>query len=125
MVRDFTYVADIAQGVVRALDHPATPNEEWNGSDPDPATSQAPYRVYNIGNNRPVQLLEYIAALEECLGRKAKMDLLPMQAGDVPATMADVTELEKAVGFRPSTPVQEGIARFVAWYRDFYRVGSE
>ena len=120
MVRDFTYIDDIAEGVVRALDTTATPNPAWDGNDPDPATSAAPYRVYNIGNNRPVQLLEYIGALEKSLGRKAELQLLPMQPGDVPSTMADVTELEHAVGFRPATSVEEGIARFVAWYTEFY-----
>lgn len=124
MVRDFTYVDDIVEGIVRVLDRPAAPNADWTGSDPDPATSNAPYRIYNIGNSNPVELLRYIAALEKCLGRKAELDLLPMQPGDVPATMADVTELQEAVGFRPRTPVDEGIARFVDWYKDFYSVGE-
>ena len=122
MIRDFTYIDDIAEGVVRILDRVPQPDPNWNGDDPDPATSYAPYRVYNIGNNQPVELLRYIAALEKSLGRKARMDLLPMQPGDVPSTMADVSELEAAVGFRPKTSVEEGIARFVAWYREFYRV---
>jgi UDP-glucuronate 4-epimerase len=122
MVRDFTYVDDIAEGVIRVLDRPATPDANWRGDDPDAATSRAPYRVFNIGNNKPVPLMDYIAALESALGRKAKLDLLPMQAGDVPSTMADVSALEKATGYRPSTSVQEGVGRFVKWYREFYNV---
>jgi UDP-glucuronate 4-epimerase len=122
MVRDFTYVDDIAEGVIRVLDRLPQPDPNWNGDDPDPATSYVPYRIYNIGNNKPIELLRYIAALEQCLGRKAKLDLLPMQPGDVPSTMADVSELEAAVGFRPKTAVEEGIARFVEWYRDFYKI---
>ncbi len=122
MIRDFTYVDDIVEGVVRTLDHPAQPDPEWNGDDPDPATSDAPYRVYNIGNNQPVLLLDCIAMLEEELGRKAKMEFLPIQPGDVVSTMADVSELERAVGFRPSTPLRTGIARFVSWYREYYGV---
>ncbi len=121
MIRDFTYVDDIVEGVVRVVDDIAAPDPEWNGADPDPARSYAPYRIFNIGNNRPVPLLDYIGALETCLGRKAKMELLPMQPGDVPSTMADVTELEQAVGFRPTTTIQEGIARFVEWYKDYYK----
>jgi UDP-glucuronate 4-epimerase len=122
MVRDFTFIDDIAEGVVRALDHPPAGNPDWSGAEPDPATSPAPYRVFNIGNNEPVELLRYIAALEQCLGKKARLDLQPMQPGDVPSTMADVSELEQAVGFRPRTSVEEGIARFVAWYLEFYQV---
>jgi UDP-glucuronate 4-epimerase len=122
MVRDFTYIDDIVEGVVRVLDRPAAPNPDWSGDDPDPATSYAPYRVFNIGNNKPVQLLTYIAAIEKAVGRKATLDLLPMQAGDVPSTMADVTELEKATGFRPTTSVDDGVARFVEWYRGYYGV---
>jgi UDP-glucuronate 4-epimerase len=122
MIRDFTYVDDIVEGVVRVLGTPAQPDPAWNGDHPDPASSSAPYRVYNIGNNMPVMLLECIAMLEECLGKKAIMDFLPMQPGDVISTMADVSELEHAVGFRPRTPLREGISRFVQWYREFYRV---
>lgn len=122
MIRDFTYVDDIVEGVVRVADTPAVPDPDWNGDDPDPATSSAPYRVYNIGNNMPVLLLDCIAMLEECLGKKARMDFLPMQPGDVTSTMADVSELERAVGFRPRTPLREGISRFVQWYREYYRV---
>ena len=122
MVRDFTYVDDIIEGVVRVIDHTATPDPAWNSNAPDPATSYAPYRLYNIGNNTPVKLMRYINALEECLGKKAIMEMLPMQPGDVPATQADVSRLERDVGFRPATPVEEGIARFVKWYREYYRV---
>ena len=120
MVRDFTYVDDIVEGVIRASDDPAKPNPAWNGDDPDPATSYAPWRIFNIGNNRPVQLLRYIEVLEECLGRKAEMEFLPMQPGDVPSTMADTTELSAAVGFKPDTPVEVGVRRFVEWYREYY-----
>jgi UDP-glucuronate 4-epimerase len=124
MVRDFTYVDDIVEGVVRVIDRPAAPDPAWRGDEPDPATSRAPYRIYNIGNNRPVNLMRYIEVLEECLGRKAVMQMLPMQPGDVQATMADVSALEQAVGFRPRTTVEEGVARFVDWYRDFYGIGG-
>jgi UDP-glucuronate 4-epimerase len=124
MIRDFTYVDDIVEGIVRVIDTPAAPNPAWRGDDPDPATSRAPYRIYNIGNNSPVNLMRYIEVLEQCLGRKAIMQMLPMQPGDVQATMADVSNLERAVGFRPRTTVEEGVARFVDWYRDFYGVGS-
>jgi UDP-glucuronate 4-epimerase len=120
MVRDFTYVDDVVEGVLRVLDRPATADEGWNGNDPDPATSHAPYRIYNIGNDRPVLLLDYIAALERTLGKKAKLDLQPMQPGDVASTQADVTELERAIGFRPRTSIDEGIRRFVEWYRGYY-----
>jgi len=122
MVRDFTYVDDIVQGILGVIDHPAKPNGTWRGDAPDPATSQAPYRIYNIGNNRPVKLMRYIEVLEEALGRKAVLDLQPMQKGDVPATMADVSALEEEVGYRPSTPVEVGIPRFVEWYRNYYKV---
>ena len=122
MIRDFTYIDDVAEGVVRVLDRIAEGDPEWSSDDPDPARSRAPYRVYNIGNNNPVQLLEYIAMLEEQLGKKAKMELLPIQPGDVPATMADVRELEQATGFRPSTTVREGIAAFVKWYKEYYKI---
>ncbi len=122
MVRDFTYVDDIIEGVVRVIDHTATSDPAWDSNAPDPATSYAPYRLYNIGNNTPVKLMRYINALEECLGKKAIMEMLPMQPGDVPATQADVSRLERDVGFKPATPVEEGIARFVKWYREYYRV---
>ncbi|HYO75299.1 MAG TPA: NAD-dependent epimerase [Thermoanaerobaculia bacterium] len=120
MVRDFTYIDDIVEGVIRAMDQTAQSDSQWSGDDPDPSGSFAPYRIFNIGNNNPVQLLDYIAVIEECLGKKAKLELLPMQPGDVPATMADVSRLERAVGFRPATSVAEGVRRFVDWYRDYY-----
>jgi len=119
--RDFTYVDDIAGGVVAALDHVAAPDPRWNGDAPDPATSSAPYRLYNIGNNRPIELMHYIGLLERCLGRKAEVNLLPLQVGDVPDTWADAEDLVRDVGYRPSTPVEEGIGKFVAWYLDYYR----
>ncbi len=120
--RDFTYIDDIVEGVMRVLDQAATPNPAWSGAAPDSATSPAPYRLYNIGSHRPVELLRYIEVLEQCLGRTAIKNLLPMQPGDVPDTYADVEALERDVGYRPATPVEEGIARFVAWYREYYRV---
>ena len=122
MIRDFTYIDDIVEGVIRILDRVPSPNEGWKSDDPDPATSSAPYRVYNIGNNRPVELMTYISVLEKALGKKARLDLLPMQPGDVPSTMADVKDLERDTGFRPKTTVEEGIARFVTWYRKYYGV---
>ncbi|MDA8364918.1 MAG: NAD-dependent epimerase [Gammaproteobacteria bacterium] len=122
MVRDFTYIDDIVEGVIRVIDRPATPNAEWSGDRPDPATSRAPYRIFNIGNNSPVELMRYIHILEQELGREAILELLPMQDGDVPATVADVSELAAAVGFRPATPVEVGISRFVRWYREYYKV---
>ena len=125
MVRDFTYIDDIVEGVVRTLDHVASPDAAWSAHDPDPATSNAPYRIYNIGNNRPVPLLEWIAALERAIGKKANISLQPLQPGDVISTMADVSELEAAVGFRPVTTIDEGLSRFVAWYRDYYGYGDE
>ncbi len=120
--RDFTYVDDIVEGVIRVLDQAATPDPNWSSDAPDPATSRAPYRLYNIGSHRPVELMRYIEVLEECLGRKAIKNLLPMQPGDVPDTHADVTALIADVGYQPDTPIEEGVARFVAWYRDYYRV---
>jgi len=120
--RDFTYVDDIVGGVVAALDRIATPNPAWNGDSPDPATSSAPYRIYNIGNQRPVELMRYIEVLEECLGRKAEKNLLPLQLGDVPDTWADVEDLVADVGYRPSTPVEVGVRRFVEWYVRYYDV---
>ena len=122
--RDFTYVDDIAGGVVAALDRVAAPDPRWDGDNPDPATSRAPYRLYNIGNNRPVELMRYIEVLEDCLGRKAEKNLLPLQVGDVPDTWADAEDLVREVGYRPSTPVEEGVAKFVAWYLDYYRDGG-
>jgi UDP-glucuronate 4-epimerase len=122
--RDFTFVDDIAAGVVASLDHVAAPDPRWNGDDPDPATSRAPYRLYNIGNNRPVELMHYIEVLERCLGRKAEKNLLPLQIGDVPDTWADAEDLVREVGYRPSTPVEEGVEKFVAWYLEYYRDGG-
>jgi UDP-glucuronate 4-epimerase len=119
--RDFTFVDDTVEGVVRTLDKVAASSPDWSGKDPDPATSLAPYRVYNIGNNTSVNLLDFIAAIENALGRKAQMNMLPMQAGDVEETYADIEALSEAVGFRPSTPIEEGIEKFVRWYRDYYQ----
>jgi UDP-glucuronate 4-epimerase len=118
--RDFTYVDDIVEGVIRASDQIATPAPGWSGEDPDPATSNAPFRIFNIGNSSPVRLSAYIEALEEALGKKAVQEMQPMQPGDVPDTSADFSELEKAVGYRPATPVAEGVRRFAKWYRDYY-----
>jgi UDP-glucuronate 4-epimerase len=120
--RDFTYVADIVEGILRTLDKPAQPNPSWSGDTPDPSTSTAPYRLYNIGNQQPVELMTYIELLEECLGRKAEKNLLPLQAGDVPDTWADVEDLVTDVGYRPQTPVEVGVKRFVDWYLEYYRV---
>jgi UDP-glucuronate 4-epimerase len=122
MRRDFTYVDDIVEGVIRVLDHTAAANPEWTGADPDPGTSAAPYRIYNIGNHEPVELMRLIGVLEECLGRKAEKNMLPMQPGDVPATFADVDDLQADVGFHPGTPIEEGVQRFVEWYRSYYQV---
>ena len=122
MVRDFTFVDDIVEGIVRVLDRVAAPDPQWIADKPDPARSRAPWRVYNIGNHQPVQLLDCIAVLEEELGRKATMELLPMQPGDVPSTMADVAELQGATGFHPATSIRDGIAAFVRWYKEYYRL---
>ena len=124
MIRDFTYIDDITEGVVRTLDCVAAPDPAFDPADPDPARSAAPYRVFNIGNNRPVHLLDCIAVLEKTLGKKAEMELLPMQPGDVPSTMADVSDLEQAVGFRPQTTIEDGVASFVNWYRQYFRINS-
>lgn len=120
--RDFTYVDDIVEGVVRVLDQVAAADPSWSSEEPNPATSSAPWRIHNIGNSDPVPLLEFIATIEQALGRKAVMEMRPRQAGDVLRTAADVSALEAAVGFRPHTPLAEGIGRMVSWYRDFYRV---
>ncbi len=120
--RDFTYIDDIAQGVVRSVDKVATANPDWSSDTPDPGTSSAPYRLYNIGNQEPVELLRFIEVLEECLGVKAQMNMLPLQPGDVPSTFADVEDLVQDVGYRPATSVEEGVKRFVEWYREYYRV---
>jgi UDP-glucuronate 4-epimerase len=118
--RDFTYIDDIVEGIIRTCDQIAAPNPNWSSSQPDPATSNAPFRIYNIGNNKPTKLLEYLTALEKALGRTAKVELLPLQPGDVPDTFADLSELEVAVGYKPATPIKNGIARFVEWYRDYH-----
>jgi UDP-glucuronate 4-epimerase len=122
MRRDFTYIDDIVEGVVRVLDRVATPDAGWNGDTPDPGTSFAPYRIYNIGNNQPVGLLEMIASLEDELGIKAQKRFLELQPGDVPATYADIDALAEAVDFRPQTSIREGIRRFVAWYREYHKI---
>jgi UDP-glucuronate 4-epimerase len=122
MVRDFTYIDDIVEGLLRVLDRPAEPDPTFNTAEPDPACSWAPYRVFNIGNSNPTPLLDYIEAVEAALGITAEKQFLPMQPGDVPATAADTTDLEAWTGFKPNTPVREGVARFVAWYREFYAV---
>ncbi|NDC80895.1 MAG: NAD-dependent epimerase [Verrucomicrobia bacterium] len=119
MRRDFTYVDDIVEGVMRLTRYPAQPNPEWSGKNPDPATSPAPYRIYNIGNNQPVELGRFVAAIEAATGKKAKIVKKPMPPGDVVATAANVDDLERAVGFRPQTPIEEGMKRFVDWYRSF------
>ncbi len=120
MQRDFTYIDDIVEGLVRVLGRPPAPNPAWSGERPDPSSSFAPYRIYNIGNNQPVALMDFIATLEGHLGRTAKKNFLPLQAGDVPATFADVDDLMADVGFKPATSITEGIGRFVAWYRAYY-----
>ena len=122
MKRDFTYVDDIVEGIVRTLDRPATANSMWSGDNPDPGTSSAPARIYNIGNHQPVELMHFIEILERALGKKAEKRLMPLQPGDVPATYADIDDLARDVGFKPTTPIEEGIPRFVKWYREFYRI---
>jgi UDP-glucuronate 4-epimerase len=122
MRRDFTYVDDIVEGILRTADHVATPDAAWTGDVPDPGTSSAPYRVYNIGNDDPVELMELIATLERELGQVAVKNMLPIQPGDVPATWANVDDLTRDVGFKPATPIAEGVKRFVGWYREFYQV---
>jgi len=118
--RDFTYVDDIVEGVIRSMDHTAAPNEKWDPANPDPGTSRAPYRLYNIGNQRPVELMRYIELIEECVGKKSEKNLLPIQPGDVPDTWADTTALASDVGYQPSTPVETGVKNFVEWYLEFY-----
>jgi UDP-glucuronate 4-epimerase len=120
--RDFTYVDDIVEGVIRVLDRPAEPNGAWSGADPDSATSTAPYRLYNIGNHQPVELMRYIEVLEQCLGKTAEKTLLPLQAGDVPDTYADVEDLVRDTGYKPATPIEVGVRNFVDWYRGYYGV---
>ena len=125
MVRDFTYIDDIVEGIARVIGQPAAPAPGWSGDHPDPATSYAPWRMFNIGNNQPVKLTRYIEVLEQCLGKKARLDLLPMQAGDVPATSADTVELQKAIGYKPQTPIEIGVRRFAEWYQDFYHKSAQ
>lgn len=120
MRRDFTYIDDIVEGVVRTLDNVPTANPMWSGDSPDPATSSAPYRVYNIGNNKPVELMRLVEVIESALGRKASLNFKEMQPGDVPATFADVSDLQRDAGFAPSTPIETGVERFVKWYKDYY-----
>jgi UDP-glucuronate 4-epimerase len=118
--RDFTYIDDIVEGVIRVLDQPALPNPNWYSDKPDPGSSRAPWRVYNIGNNQPVELMDYIAALEKGLSRKAEVNLLPLQPGDVPDTYANVDNLVEQFGYKPSTSVEDGVARFIEWYRQYF-----
>ena len=120
--RDFTYIDDIVEGIIRILDRPASPNSDWDSNNPDPATSSAPYRVYNIGNNNPVELMDYIEALETSLGKKAEKELLPLQPGDVPDTYADVDDLEKQFGYKPSMSVKQGVENFAKWYMEYNKL---
>lgn len=124
MKRDFTYIDDVVEGIVRAMSRPPTPDAAWNGDAPDPATSSAPYRIYNIGNNEPVPLMSFIETIEEALGREAEKEFLPLQPGDLPLTCADIDDLADATGFRPSTPLRRGIERFVSWYCTYYGNGT-
>ena len=120
--RDFTFISDIVEGVIRSSDQIAQPDPNWDSNNPDQSTSYAPFRIFNIGNNNPVKLIEYIHAIEKSLGKEAILDLLPLQPGDVPDTFADSTALEQAVGYKPSISVDDGVQQFVNWYRDFYKV---
>lgn len=120
--RDFTYVDDIVEGVIRCIDQPASPNDAWSGDQPDPGTSKAPYRLYNIGNNAPVELMDFIGAIEKCLGIEAKKNMLPLQLGDVPDTYADVTALVDDVDYKPATRIEDGIANFISWYKEYYNI---
>lgn len=122
MRRDFTYIDDIIEGIIRVLNNIPQPNPGWSGDNPEPGTSSAPYRIYNIGNNQPVELMRFIEVLENCLGMKAKKNLLPLQPGDVLETYADISDLQRDTGFKPTTPIELGLARFVDWYRDYYQV---
>ena len=122
MLRDFTYVDDIVEGVTRIIDNPAQPNPEWSGKQPDPSTSSSPYKIYNIGNNDPVKLMDFIESIENALGKKIQKNMMPLQAGDVPETYANVDDLVRDLDYKPSTSVQKGIDNFVAWYREFFKV---
>lgn len=119
--RDFTYIDDIVEGIIRVLDHPASGNPNWNSDQPDPGASKAPWRVYNIGNNSPVKLMDYIGALEKALGKRVEMEMLPLQPGDLPDSYADAADLVEQFHYKPATPVEQGIAKFVAWYRDYFK----
>ncbi len=121
MKRDFTYIDDIVEGMVRLLNRPPLPNDNWDRSNPEPSSSYAPYKIYNIGNNKPVKLLDFITTLESLLGVEAKKEFLPMQPGDVEATYADIEDLYEAIGFQPSTSIQEGLRKFVEWYNTYYQ----
>lgn len=121
MSRDFTYIDDIIEGVVRVVDHVPAGNPEWNGKNPDPCTSRAPYKLYNIGNNNPVQLMEFIKTLEKALGKEARKNFMPMQPGDVPSTYADIDDLIQDIGYKPQTTIEEGLTKFVQWYREFFK----
>lgn len=123
--RDFTYIDDITEGVIRTLDHVAAPNPDWSGLDPDPGSSRAPWRVYNIGNSRPVELMDYISELEKALGKTAEKEFLPLQPGDVPDTYADVEQLKQDVDYQPQTAIAEGVGKFVDWYREYYGIGDK
>ena len=122
MLRDFTYIDDIVEGVVRVIDNVPTPNPQWNGKNPDPHSSKAPYKIYNIGNNNPVKLMDFIEAIEKEVGKVAKKNMLPLQAGDVPATYANVDDLVSELNYKPNTSIQTGIKNFVKWYREFFEV---
>ena len=122
MSRDFTYIDDIVEGVVRVNDNPPKGNAEWSGKTPDPSSSKAPYKVYNIGNNNPVKLMDFVEIIEQQLGKVAEKNLMPMQAGDVSATFADVSDLMKDMGYKPGTSLEHGVGEFVKWYREFYKV---
>jgi UDP-glucuronate 4-epimerase len=120
--RDFTYIDDIVEGVVNTLDSPAKRNNDWNSNKPDPSSSNVPWRIYNIGNNNPIKLMDYIDALEKTLGKKAKINFLPLQPGDVPDTYANTDNLEKKFNYKPSTSINEGVSKFVKWYKDYYKI---
>jgi len=122
MSRDFTFIDDITDGVIRVVDHPSSPNTQWDALHPDPGSSSAPYKLYNIGNNKPVRLMDFIQTLEKKLGKEARKEMLPMQPGDVQSTYADVSDLIEDMGYKPDTSIDEGVEKFVAWYRDFYRI---
>lgn len=122
MQRDFTYIDDIVEGIVRVIDNPPKGNPDWDGKNPDPGSAKSPYKIYNIGNNAPVRLMDFIESIEKVLGKTAKKNMMPMQAGDVPATYANVDDLVRDLDYKPATPIEEGISNFIAWYRDFFKV---